>query len=100
MTLEGELLEARNVFSNFLIITHFEPFKLIFSIGFDVKWAKVGLEFGDEFGVVVGPVRAGIWVHEQWFEAIKCCLLEEGECVVDLICVKLKHIRSVTEVEL
>ena len=33
----GELLKADHVFSNFLVITHFEPFKLIFSIGFDVK---------------------------------------------------------------
>ena len=31
----GELLKADNVFSNFLVIMHFEPFKLIFSIGFD-----------------------------------------------------------------
>ena len=29
----GELLKADNVFSNFLVITHFEPFKLIFSVG-------------------------------------------------------------------
>ena len=51
----GELLKGDNLFSNFLIITHFEPFKLIFSIGFNVEWAKVGLEFGDKFGVVIGP---------------------------------------------
>ena len=30
----GELLKADSAFSNFLVITHFEPFKLIFSIGF------------------------------------------------------------------
>ena len=41
----GELLKAYNVFSNFLVITHFEPFKLIFSISFNVEWAEVGLEF-------------------------------------------------------
>ena len=50
----GELLKADNVFSNFLVIIHFEPFKLIFSTGFDVEWAKVGLEFRDEFIVIVG----------------------------------------------
>ena len=40
--LGGELLKADNVFSNFLVIMHFEPFKLVFSISFNVKWAKVG----------------------------------------------------------
>ena len=42
--LGGELLKADNVFSNFLVITHFEPFKLIFSIGFNVEGTEVGLK--------------------------------------------------------
>ena len=37
----GELLKADNVFSNFLVITHFEPFKLIFSIGSMSKGLKL-----------------------------------------------------------
>ena len=41
----GKLLKTDNVFSNFLIITHFESFKLIFHIGFNVERSKVGLEF-------------------------------------------------------
>ena len=45
----AELLKGDNVFSNFLVIMHFEPFKLIFSIGFDVKGTKVGPEFGNKF---------------------------------------------------
>ena len=61
---EGELLKADNVFSSFLVIMHFEPFKLIFSIGFDVKRAKVGLEFRNEFLVIVGPGGVGVRVHE------------------------------------
>ena len=58
----GELLKADNVFSNFLVMMHFEPFKL--SIGINVEWAKVGLEFRDKFSVVISPSRIGIWVHE------------------------------------
>ena len=81
----GELLKADNVFSNFLVITHFEPFKLIFSIGFDVERTEVGLEFGNEFVVIVGPGGVGMWVHEQWFEIVECYPLEEGERVVDLV---------------
>ena len=96
----GELLKADNVFSKFLVITHFEPFKLIFSIGFDVERTKVGPEFGNKFVVIVRPGRVGVWVHERWFEVVECCSLEEGERVVDLVCVKLKCVRSVTEVEL
>ena len=49
----GKLLKATNIFSNFLIIMHFELFELIFSIGFNVEGSKVGSEFGDEFVVVV-----------------------------------------------
>ena len=60
----GELLKADNVFSNFLIITHFKPFKLIFSISINIEWAKVGPEFRDKFGMVIGPNRVSIWVHE------------------------------------
>ena len=60
----GELLKADNVFSNFLVITHFELFKLIFSIGFDVKGTKVGPEFRNKFVVIVGPGGVGMWVHE------------------------------------
>ena len=40
----GEPLKADNVFSNFPVTMHFEPFKLIFSISFDVEGAKVGPE--------------------------------------------------------
>ena len=50
----GELLKSDNVFSNFLIIMHFEPFKLIFSIGFNVEGTKVGPEFRNKFIVIVG----------------------------------------------
>ena len=60
----GELLKADNVFSNFLVITHFEPSKLIFSISFDVEGTEVGPEFGDEFFVIVGPSGVGLRVHE------------------------------------
>ena len=60
----GELLKVDNVFSNFLMITHFELFKLIFSIGFNVEWAKVGPESGDKFSIVIGSDGIGIWVHE------------------------------------
>ena len=81
----GKLLKADNIFSNFLIIMHFESFKLIFSIGFNIKKSKVGLEFGDEFVVVVGPGGVGMWVHEQWFEVVECCPLEEGKCIVDFV---------------
>ena len=59
----GELLKADNVFSNFPVLTHFELFKLSFSIGFNVKWAKVSPEFEDKFDVVIGPGGVGIWVH-------------------------------------
>ena len=96
----GELLKADNVFSNFLVITHFEPFKLIFSIGFDVKRTEVGLEFGNEFIVIVGPGGVGVWVHERRFKVVECCPLEEGEHVVDLVHIELKFVRLVTEVEL
>ena len=96
----GELLKADNVFSNFLVITHFEPFKLIFSIGFDVKRTEVGPEFGNKFVVVIGPGGVGVQVHERRFKVVECCPLEEGERVVDLVRVKLKCIRSVAEVEL
>ena len=41
----GELLKADNVFSNFLVITHFEPFKLIFSISFNVNGLKLVQSF-------------------------------------------------------
>ena len=41
-----------------------------------------------------------MWVHDQRFEVIECCPLEGGEDVVELVCVKLKHVGSVTEVEL
>ena len=57
----GELLKADNVFSNFLIIMHFESFELIFCIGFDIERSKVGLEFGDKFVIVVGPGGVGVW---------------------------------------
>ena len=60
----GELLKADNVFSNFLVITDFELFKLIFSIGFDVKGTKVGLEFRNEFVVIIRPGGVGVPVHE------------------------------------
>ena len=60
----GELLKANNVFSNFLVIMYFEVFKLIFSIGFNVVQAEVGVEFGDEFGIVVGPSGVAVQVHE------------------------------------
>ena len=96
----GKLLKADNVFSNFLIITHFELFKLIFHIGFNIKRSEVGLEFGDKFVVVVGPDGVGMRVHEQWFEVVKCCSFEEGQCIVDLVRVELKCIGSVAEVEL
>ena len=79
---------------------HFELFKLIFSIGFDVEGTKVGLEFRDEFIVIFGAGRVGMWDHEQWFEIAKCCPLEEGEHVVGLVCVELKCIGLVVEVEL
>ena len=49
------LLKADNVFSNFLDITHFELFKLIFSISFNVEGTKVGPEFGNKFVVIIGP---------------------------------------------
>ena len=42
---EGDWLKTDNIFSNFLVITHFELFKLICSIGFNVEWAEIGLEF-------------------------------------------------------
>ena len=98
--LRGELLKADNVFSNFLVITHFEPFKLIFSISFKFEWAEVGPEFGDKFVVVISPGRVGMWIHEQQFKVVECCPLEEGEYVVDLVCVELKHVGLVVEVEL
>ena len=60
----GELLKADNVFSNFLVVTHFEPFKLIFSISFDIERTKVGPEFRNELVVIVGPGGVGVWVHE------------------------------------
>ena len=60
----GELLKADNVYSNFLVIMHFELFKLIFSIGFNVKRVKVGSEFRDEFVVIVRPGRVSMQVHE------------------------------------
>ena len=96
----GELLKADNVFSNFLVIMHFEPFKLIFSISFDVERTKVGPEFGNEFVVIVRPGGVGVRVHERRFKVVECCPLEEGEHVVDLVCVKLKCVGSVAEVEL
>ena len=60
----GELLKADNVFSNFLVIMHFEPFKLIFSIGFNVEGAEVGLEFGNKFVVIIRPGGVGVQVYE------------------------------------
>ena len=96
----GELLKADNVFSNFLVITHFEPFKLIFSIGFNVERTEVGPEFGNEFVVIIGPGRVGVWVHERQFKIVECCPLEEGEHVVDLVRVELERVGLVTEVEL
>ena len=60
----GELLKNNNVFSNFLVITHFEPFKLIFSISFDVKGTEVGPEFRNEFIIIVRPGGVGVWVYE------------------------------------
>ena len=76
----GELLKADNVFSNFLVIMYFELFKLIFSISFDVKWTEVGPEFGDKFIIIIRPGGVGMWVHEQQFEVVECCPLEEGVC--------------------
>ena len=99
MTLEKSCRKL-TIFSNFLVITHFELFKLSFSIGFNVKWAKVSPEFEDKFDVVIGPGGVGVWVHDQRLEVIECCPLEGGEDVVELVCVKLKHVGSVTEVEL
>ena len=96
----GKLLKVDNVFSNFLIIMHFESFELIFHIGFDIERSEVGLEFGDEFVVVVGPGRVGVRAHERRFEVVECCSFEEGQCIVDLVRVKLKCIGSVAEVEL
>ena len=96
----GELLKADNIFSNFLVITHFEPFKLIFSIGFDVERTEIGPEFGNEFIIIVGPGGVGVWVHERQFKIVECCPLEEGECVVDLVCVELERVGSVAEIEL
>ena len=64
MTFGGELLKADNAFSNFLIIMHFEPFKLIFSIGFNVKGTKVGPEFRNKLVIIVRPGGVGVWVHE------------------------------------
>ena len=60
----GELLKADNVFSNFLVIMHFEPFKLIFSISFDVERTEVGLEFGNKFVVIIRPGGVGVQVYE------------------------------------
>ena len=60
----GEPLKADNVFSNFLVITHFELFKLILSISFDVKGTKVGPEFRDEFIISIRPSRVSVQVHE------------------------------------
>ena len=60
----GKLLKVDNVFSNFLVIMHFEPFKLIFSIGFNVKQTKVGPEIRDEFIIIIGLGGVGVWVHE------------------------------------
>ena len=96
----GELLEADNVFSNFLVIMHFESFKLIFSIGFNVERTKVGPEFGNELVIIVGPGQVGVRVHERQFKVVECCPLEEGERVVDLVHVELKCVVSVAEVEL
>ena len=70
-----ELLKADNVFTNFLVITHFEPFRLIFSISFDVERTEVSLEFGNEFVVIVGPGRVDLQVYERWFEVVECCPL-------------------------
>ena len=56
----GELLKADNAFSNFLVITHFELFNLIFKINF----TEVGPEFRDEFVVIIRPGRVGVQVHE------------------------------------
>ena len=60
----GKLLKTNDVFSNFLIVTHFESFELIFRIGFNIKRSEVGSEFGDELVVVIGPCRVGVRVHE------------------------------------
>ena len=60
----GKLLKADNVLSNFLIITHFESFELIFHISFNIKRSEVGSEFGDEFVVVIRPCGVSVWVHE------------------------------------
>ena len=60
----GELLKADNVFSNFLVITHFEPFKLIFSISFNVEGTKVGLEIRNKFIIIVRPGGVGMQIHE------------------------------------
>ena len=96
----GELLKADNVFSIFLVIMHFELFKLIFSISFNVEGTEVDLEFRNEFVILVRPGKVGVQVHEQQFKVVECCPLEEGKHVVDLICVELKCIESVVEVEL
>ena len=53
----GELLKTDNIFSNFLVITHFEPLKLIFSIGFNVDGTEVGPEFGNKFVIIIRPGR-------------------------------------------
>ena len=60
----GELLKADNVFSKFLVIMHFEPFKLIFSISFNVEETEVGPEFGNKFVIIIGPGGVGMQVHE------------------------------------
>ena len=96
----GKLLKTDNVFSNFLIIMHFESFELIFRISFNIERSEIGSEFGDEFVVVVGPGGVGMRVHERRFEVVECCSFKEGECIVDLVRVELKCIGSVAEVEL
>ena len=96
---EGELLKADNIFSNFLFIMHFEPFKLILSISINIEQTKVGPEFGNKFGVFIRPSRIAVLVHEQWFKIVECWPLEERECVVDLVHDEMKHIRLAMKVE-
>ena len=50
--------------------------------------------------VIVGPGGVGMWVHERQFKVVEGCPLEEGECVVDLVCVELKHVGLFVKVEL
>ena len=66
----------------------------------DFSLVSVAWALAFKFSIVIGPNGVAVWVHEQQFEIVECCPLEEGECVIDLVCVKLKYVRSVVEVEL